>query len=119
MEWMTIIITILGIIGMFLGSGLTWLVKKAIGKWKLDETQGKILESMAISVERVYNEGVREAKEANTDGKLSDAERAQFKQMAINYVKGDLKGHALKVFNGFAVPKIAKLVENAVTKAKK
>lgn len=118
MDWTTIILTVLGIVGTFLGTGLTWLVGKTIKKFGLTEARGEILESVAISVERVYNEGVREAKKANSDGKLSDAERAMFKQMAVNYVKGDLKGLALKTFKGFAVPKITKLIENAVSKAK-
>lgn len=119
MEWMTIIMWVASLLGTFLLSGLTWLVGKAVIKWGLNENQAKVLESIAISVDRVYQESVRIAKASNSKNKLSDDQRAQFKSMAINYVKEDLAGQELALFNSFGKPKISKLIENAVTKAKK
>jgi len=117
-DWTQIILGALTLIGSVLGIGMTWFLKKINTKFNLSEAQQEILTEMSVSVQRVYDEEVREAKIVAKKGKLSKADKEKYRDKAIGYTKKGLSRYGLKVFNAFAKEKVVALVEKTVSKAK-
>lgn len=117
-DWTQIILGALTLIGSVLGLFMTWFLKKMNTKFNLSEAQQEILTEMAVSVQTVYDEEVREAKRISKQGKLSDADKAKYKQKALDYTKKGLSKYGLKVFNSFAKEKITTMLEKTIIRAK-
>lgn len=119
-DWTQIILMALTVIGSVLGIFMTWFLKKMNTKYNLSEAKQEILAEMAVSVQTVYDEEVREAKliAKTNGGKLSKEQKDRYKQKAIDYTKSGLSKYALRVFNAFAKEKVITLVEKAVNRSK-
>ncbi len=50
---------------------------------------------------------------------MAAADKARYKEKAIDYTKAALSKYALRVFNAFAKEKVSALVEKTVNRAKK
>lgn len=111
--------TILGLIGKALTMLFDWLAVK-IGWARLRLVDDLVMDEVTA----LYNKEVEHAKAANADGKLTEAEKAKFAQIAIGHVKGLFSFAFIKKLIAFLGSEtkvdemISKKVEKAVTAAK-
>lgn len=116
--WVNIVIVILGLLGGVVTWGIKTLTSKIAKKMDLDEAKTEALEAIGAGVAGIYEEGVRQAKAAAADGRLTEKEKSQFKSMAIERAKNIATGAGKDLLLGWGKDKLGGYVEKFVTKAK-
>jgi len=100
-----------------LGVGLlvAWVVRKGWIKADLGE---KLKMDVNGAVTSVYHEYVKSRKEANADGKLTDEEKKEARNLALSKLKEVGKEKGIDYAKTYGVPAILGLVEKYVSKNK-
>lgn len=94
MWWEPILGVVLKVVGTLLAAGITWLVGKLISKINATETEKEALNCLADGVTQTYYDFVKLAKSAASDGKLTEAEKTEARNLAIQKAKELATGKA-------------------------
>ena len=101
-----------------LGVGLlvAWVVRKG---WIKADLGDKLKLDVSGAVNAVYHEYVKARKEANADGKLTDEEKKEARNLALAKLKEIGKEKGIDYAKTYGVPAILGLVEKYVSENKK
>ena len=103
------------VIALILGAIFTFAVKK---KWIKEDLADKLEKDVSGSVTAVYHEYVQARKAANEDGKLTDDEKKEARNLAIAKLKEIGKEKGIDYAKEYGLPAILGLVEKYVTSNK-
>jgi hypothetical protein len=103
------------LLAVVLGLIVTFVVKK---KWVDEKLANDLKDDVSGAVTSVYHEYVKARKEANEDGKLTDEEKKEARNLALNKLGEIGKDKGIDYAKKYGVPLILGLVEKFVTKKK-
>ena len=98
-----------------IGAIFTFAAKK---KWLKEDLADKLEKDVSGAVTSVYHEYVKAKKDASEDGKLTDEEKKEARNKAIEALKTVGKEKGIDYAKEYGVPAILGLVEKYVTKNK-
>lgn len=111
---LAVISGILAILGGFISSFFSW-IKTKVGQ---TEAEQKAVDALSVGVTEAYNNFVKLAKDASADGKLTEEEKKQARQFAIDTAKRIAVGPAKDLLFAWGQPKLENIVQQLVAKMK-
>lgn len=113
------------LLAMAVTAGFGWVFKKLgdlLGKLKgtaeQREARQQALEALETGVNETYEDFVKHAKKAASDGKLTEAERKEARDLAVQRALGVAKGAGLELLKATAKPILDAWIEKILRKIK-